>query len=205
MIGITYSFLLVLLFLLLALAMWKLGASPMVVRKVLHMGASNWWFLEMAYFPTLAIAMLGPIAFIILNALYVYFFQGESERKRNYGLIYFPISLLLLVIMQFKGGISTYACLVGVLSMGYGDSLAALIGKKWGKKKIGWVYMKEKSWLGCLVMFSVSFLVGMWVMRSIPGALLVGFVAMLCEVASPFGLDNITVPLLVTLVAGAFV
>ena len=182
------------------------------MRKFIHIGVSNWWFIEVNYFTSLGYALLGPIAFIILNSLFTFLGWGKSlgmdDKKRNYGLIYFPITLLILVILQFQGVVSSLSCTISVMIMGYGDGLAALIGAKWGKRKLP-LSFASKSYLGSLVMAVVSFIVtfiGLVAFTSVglPTVVLVSLVVgLLCsaaEAVTPFGLDNITVPFLALLV-----
>mgnify|MGYP006894306304 FL=1 len=92
--------------------------------------------------------------------------------------------------------------------MGYGDGLAALIGAKWGKRKLP-LSFASKSYLGSLVMAVVSFIVtfiGLVAFTSVglPTVVLVSLVVgLLCsaaEAVTPFGLDNTTVPFLALLV-----
>lgn len=194
----------------------KTTISSETMRKIIHIGVSNWWFLEISLFTTLSYALVGPIFFIITNSFFTFLdwgrFIGMDDRKRNYGLIYFPVTLLLLVIFQYQGFLAPIACTIGVLVMGYGDGLAALIGRKWGKRKLS-IPSGGKTWLGTLVMFLVSFLVtflGLMTtslpLESVFGvSLLVGVVASLVEAITPLGLDNLTVPLLVAFLVGVFV
>ena len=194
----------------------KTSISSETMRKIIHIGVSNWWFIEISLFTTLSFALVGPIFFIISNTFFTFLdwgkYIGMNDRKRNYGLIYFPVSLLLLVILQYQGILPTIACTIGVLVMGYGDGLAALIGHKWGKRKLN-IPSGGKTWLGTLVMFLVSFLITfvMFMIASIPlgsalgVALLVGFVSAVVEAITPLGLDNLTVPLLAAFLVGAFV
>ncbi|MDD4573446.1 MAG: hypothetical protein PHR69_04445 [Sphaerochaeta sp.] len=194
----------------------KTTISSETMRKMIHIGVSNWWFIEVALFTTLSYALVGPIFFIIANSLFTFLnwgrFIGMDDRRRNYGLIYFPVTLLILVVFQYQGVLPVIACTIGVLVMGYGDGLAALIGRKWGKRKIA-LPTGGKTWLGTLVMFLVSFLVTFIAlltttlpMGSVVGiTLLVALLASLVEAITPLGLDNITVPMLVAFLVGAFV
>jgi len=194
----------------------KTTISSETMRKIIHIGVSNWWFLEITLFTTLSYALVGPIFFIISNALFTFLnwgrFIGMDDRKRNYGLIYFPVSLLVLVVLQYQGILPTIACTIGVLVMGYGDGLAALIGRKWGKRKLN-IPSGGKTWLGTMVMFLVSFLITFVALMlaslslglALGVALLVGVVAAVVEAITPLGLDNLTVPLLVAFLVGAFV
>ena len=130
---------------------------------------------------------------------------SQPEEKRNYGLIYYPIALVVLVLLQFKAGISSRACLWGVLVMAYGDSFAAIFGP-WHKDSRHLPgYMRDKTLVGSLVMLVVSVAVGLGVIHNFPMALLVALVATVAEAATPFGLDNLSVPILAALVAGQLV
>lgn len=194
----------------------RTSISSETMRKIIHIGVSNWWFIEVSYFTTLAYALVGPIFFIIANSLFTFRdwgkYIGMDDRKRNYGLIYFPVSLLLLVIAQYQGLLSVLSCSVGVLVMGYGDGLAALIGKKWGKRKLN-IPSGGKTYLGTMVMFVVSFLITFLALLSttltigtvVGVALLVALVSAVVEAITPLGLDNITVPLLAAFLVGVFV
>lgn len=194
----------------------KTDISSETMRKIIHIGVSNWWFLEISLFTTLSYALVGPIFFIISNSLFTFLdwgrFIGMNDRKRNYGLIYFPVTLLLLVVLQYQGVLPSIACTIGVLVMGYGDGLAALIGRKWGKRKLN-IPSGGKTWLGTFVMFLVSFLVTFigLLMTSLPlgsvvgVSLLVGAVSAFVEAITPLGLDNLTVPLLAAFIVGVFV
>ena len=182
------------------------------VRKFIHIGVSNWWFILIASFDSLAYALVGPILFILLNGIAVVTgaanVLGISDKRRNLGLVYFPISLLLLVIAGYTNTIPMWACGMGALTMGYGDGLAAMIGKHWGTKKI----RGDKSLLGTLVMFVVTALVvtGFSLGYSLPSVwsftwwlsvVVISGVAALLEAYTPHGLDNLSVPLGTTLIA----
>lgn len=186
------------------------------MRKFVHIGVSNWWFIEVNFFTSLGYALIGPIFFIIANSLFTFLGWGKAlgmdDRKRNYGLIYFPITLLILVVMQYQGIVSSLACSIGVLIMGYGDGLAALFGTKWGNKKLP-LSFASKSYLGTLVMAIVSFaitFIGLGAysslgLGSVFGiSLVIALVSAAAEALTPLGLDNITVPLLAAFLLEVF-
>ena len=181
------------------------------MRKFVHIGVSNWWFIQVNFFTTLGYALVGPIVFIVLNSLFTFLDWGKAigleDRKRNYGLIYFPITLLLLVILQYTDLLSPLACSIGVLIMGYGDGLAALIGSKWGKRKLP-LRGSNKSVLGSLTMAVVTFLITFIGLVSFTSmgfgsvlavSLLLALVCTFVEAYTPLALDNITVPLIASL------
>ncbi|AEV29867.1 dolichol kinase [Sphaerochaeta pleomorpha str. Grapes] len=216
--GLVVSFIFLGSIIVFAIALGKFAkVSSETVRKIVHVGVSNWWFVEMFYFTQLKFALVGPIVFIITNSLFTFLDWGKAigfdDRKRNYGLIYFPVTLLLLVLLQYNGFLSSLACLIGVLVMGYGDGFAALIGKKWGKKKLP-IPSGGKTYVGTLAMFLISLtisLVLILTLSSLPLAtavgvsLLIGAVASLIEAITPLGIDNLSVPLICAFIAGVFV
>jgi phytol kinase len=184
------------------------GFSSEFIRKFIHIGVSNWWFILMAWMDNIWYAIIGPVVFIILNSVMTFGgyggFLGMDDKKRNYGLIYFPISLLVLVLLVYNGKLAATAATVGVLSMGYGDGLAAMVGHAWGKKKLPFL-TGGKTWLGTAVMFLVVTLVA-YLFASVPEvpyrllvAVTTGLVGAFLEAATPLGLDNVTVPLGVAL------
>ncbi|NLL25227.1 MAG: hypothetical protein GX261_07115, partial [Spirochaetales bacterium] len=138
----------------------RFGISSESMRKIVHIGVSNWWFLNLYYFTSLGWAVVGPICFIVVNSLFTLFNWGKhigfDDRKRNWGLVYFPVTLLLLVVGMYRGVFTPLEATIAVMVMGWGDGLAAMVGSKWGRKKIKTL---NKSYPGCLTMGIVSFIV----------------------------------------------
>lgn len=178
--------------------------SGETIRKFIHISVSNWAFILVYGFDDIRYAMAGPAAFIFINAFFVYSGMGRvlgmGERKRFNGLIYFPLSLLVLVALYYNGIVEGPDVIAGILIMGYGDGLAGLIGSAWGHHK--YTVMKcTKSWEGTCVMFIVSLLIALLAGNG-AYSLLIALLATALEALTPFGLDNITVPILSSL-AGA--
>lgn len=199
-----------------ALGLWG-HVSGETVRKTIHIGVSNWWFVEMAFFTQLKYALVGPVFFIVANTLFTLLDWGSAlgigDRKRNWGLIYFPITLLLFVLLQYNGILSSLACLVGVLVMGYGDGFAALAGKRWGRRKLP-LPSGGKTWFGTAVMGAVSFAVCMVLLlfhstlpleTALLASLVIGVAAAFVEAVTPLGIDNLSVPIVSAFIAGVFV
>jgi phytol kinase len=177
-------------------------------RKFVHIGVAHWWFFVLLFDHWLY-AVIAPVAFIILNYLSYrqnIFKAMERGGKGNLGTVYFPISLLLLVLFTFFIGENKAYQFIGAIAMltlGYGDGLAAVIGKRFGKTK----WIQGKSLEGSLVMFAATAVVTTFVIFTYqppianPGfmILIVPLVATLIEMFTPKGLDNLSVPLGVTL------
>ncbi len=177
-------------------------------RKFIHIGVSNWWILAMFFFTDqnkMWFAMIPPITFIILNYLSYrqnIFKAMERGGQGNLGTVYFPISLLILVILTFGILDRPDIGAMGILILGYGDGLAAVFGVKYGKHKLAF----GKSWEGSLAMFFASLVVGIVVsslmfplMTALWIGLVIALLATLIELVSPKGFDNLTVPLATSL------
>jgi phytol kinase len=178
-------------------------------RKFVHIGVAHWWFFTLL-FTDLLYAMIAPIAFIILN--YLSYRQNifkaiERGGKGNLGTVYFPISLALLVLFTFLVGVNKeyqYIGAIAMLTLGYGDGLAAVIGKRFGKITL----IKGKTLEGSLVMLVATALVTTFIILTympplVSPVLFVVFIAVfatLIEMVTPKGLDNLTVPLGVALI-----
>jgi phytol kinase len=185
------------------------NVSSEVVRKFVHIAASNWWFILITFFTDVWASICGPLAFIIVNCLATFLnwtrFLGWNDQKRNYGLIYFPISLLALVLLTNFKLVSECNAGIGILVMGYGDGFAAIIGQRFGKAKIHYVTGK-KTYAGSMTMFLVSVIVIIvmtlrygydWI-RHLPGlgvVVAIAAISTVVEAATPMGLDNVTVPI----------
>lgn len=143
-----------------------------------------------------------PFAFIFINSFAVYTDMiknlGLRDEKRNIGLILYPVSVTLVVVMEASGLISSSSAVCGVLMLGLGDGAAALVGTRWGRHTFTLYGGKSKRSLeGCLAMASVSVVVVLY-FTDIPlvYAILIGIAASLIEAFSPSSVDNVSVPLL---------
>lgn len=176
-------------------------------RKVIHIIVANWWFIYMFMFNNILYALIPPITFIILNIFsYKYKIIDSMERDNSdsLGTIYYPISLLFLVIFSYliKDKIISG---IGILILGYGDGLAALVGKKYNKIKL----LNNKTLFGTLTMFIIStiistiFLIVFKDLKTITLILVVFITAVSATILELFtkkGLDNLTIPIGVTII-----
>jgi phytol kinase len=125
-----------------------------------------------------------------------------TEEGHHLGLILYAVSYSLLALLFAPKPIVIAA---GVLPMAYGDSAAALVGERYGRRLR---LLGGKSLVGSITMFSASFLsitVGLVFFsffypfrasEKIVHAVAVAVVVTLVECLSPKGFDNLTVPLL---------
>ena len=186
-------------------------ASKEASRKFIHIMLANWWIIAMIFFDNIWIAGILPALFIIINyASYKFDIIKSMERdddsgeEKTLGTVFYAISLLIVVILCFGFFKNTIIGLVGILVMGYGDGFAAIAGKSIKSKEFS-ILGGKKSLAGCSTMFIISliiiscalayFNVQFWYIKSI----IIALVATIFEAISVKGTDNLTVPILTTL------
>jgi phytol kinase len=193
--------------------------APSATRKVIHIGVAHWWLIAMATMDDPWVASVGPASFIVINALALRFrllpAMDEGADRHNLGTVYFPVSLLVLVNLCWRGVMPAWVGGIAVLVLGWGDGLAALVGEGNGAPGMR-IWGGRKSAAGTILMFSASFVVTLVstlifsarhgeLLGAIGVSTLVAAAATVVELFTPFGLDNLTVPLAVAaLYAGVF-
>jgi phytol kinase len=176
-------------------------------RKFVHIGVGMVSFLLVALFQSWQFAIVPPLVFIVVN--YVSYrrqiFAGmETGQRGQLGTVYFPISFAILIPLLW----SMPALLVAsLMPMTWGDAFAAIIGKRWGAHPFT-ILGHTRSLEGSLTMFVFSFIATFLALvifaqpigASIVLAFVVAIVATIVEALSPFGIDNLAVPLAAALV-----
>jgi phytol kinase len=172
-------------------------------RKIVHIGTGNvillaWWF----HIPTFIIIFASIIASFV--AIVSYFLpilpSVNGVGRKSLGTLFYAMSIGILTGLFWENGQQQYT-VMGILIMSYGDGMAALIGKKWGKNPYQ-VWGNKKSWQGSLTMTFVSILITVivltftdnWQLENMIIALIVGIFATILETISYIGIDNLTVP-----------
>ena len=156
-----------------------LRVDSLYARKLVHILVSL-WIIPCFQIASPPLRLAGPLCFVALN--YAFF----RKQGKGSGLVFFPLSLVLLLSAESLGWLSEASVIGSVLIMGLGDGAAAVFGHALGHRK--------KSLAGFCVMFLVSlalffFLTRSWL--SFAAALMAAAV----EYFTPGGYDNITVPL----------
>ena len=189
-------------------------SSSEVARKIVHIGVSNWYFIYLYVFESDIWPMVGLAAFTVLNAIMnvsgaLKVVMGQGDKERNWGLVQYPISIIILIVLKMLGVGDMVARGCAILGMGYGDGLACLVGRAVKSKKL--TKHGSKTIAGSLTMLVVTFAATVLVKMLIGGssfgaAALVGLASSVCatvvEAFTPFGLDNITVPVVIYLIVG---
>lgn len=181
-----------------------------VTRKYIHIMLSNIWFISLAFFDNFIIAAILPMLFVIINSLsYKYNLikiMEREDKKEGIGTVYYAISLTILSLVTFYINKPILA-LPGILIMGYGDGLAAVVGQNIKSKSFN-IFGSTKSIAGSTTMFIVSLIISVLIFAFIgvdyliAKSILIAFIATILEAISVKGLDNITVPIIITVIVG---
>ncbi|MFP4566455.1 MAG: hypothetical protein ACLFNX_08115 [Spirochaetaceae bacterium] len=185
-----------------------------VSRKIVHIGVSHWWLMAMYFHDSVGFAAVGPVVFIGLNyyshRARLFEAMEDGTAPSNLGTVYFPVSLLVLVLLSYAGPMPAYVAGIGILILGYGDGLASLVGRA-ARSPVLHLLGGQKSVAGTLTMFIVSAVVAAlftyWghpsragiLTAAIAPALVTAAAATVVEFVTPRGVDNLTVPIITAL------
>lgn len=175
-------------------------------RKFIHIGVGNWWLIAMFVFDNKIYASIVPALFVIINYISykksIFKAMERNGERGDLGTVYYAISLLILTLITFGNGME-YVGALGILTMTYGDGLAAVIGTKYGKHKFKTI-KGYKSIEGTITMFISTFIVCAILLRVFTPlgiyniaiqAIILAIIGTLLELYTPYGFDNLTVPL----------
>ncbi|WP_019506593.1 diacylglycerol/polyprenol kinase family protein [Pleurocapsa sp. PCC 7319] len=177
--------------------------DPELTRKIVHIGSGNvillaWW-LDISTEVIVSAAIIA--AAIALTSYIIPILPSiESVGRKSLGTLFYAISIGILTACFWQD--SPQYTAIGILTMAWGDGMAAIIGQRFGKHtyQVGQI---TKSWEGSLAMAIASFLVTGLILWLVEGnswetwsiSLVVALVATLLEAFSKLGIDNLTVPL----------
>lgn len=182
-------------------------------RKVVHIGSGNviliaWWF-KLPLWILLVASFVASFITLISYFLPILPSINSVERK-SLGTFFYAVSIGILTYWFWTINKHQYA-VIGILIMAWGDGMAAIIGKRFGRHHYQILGIK-KSWEGSLTMMGVSFLIpsiilfftGEPINLILISSLLVSVIATGVETFSKWGIDNLTVPLSSSIVAFYF-
>ncbi len=190
-------------------------------RKLVHIGAGMWIWGILLLFDNWWFAIIPTGTFIILNALFLRFhiFSAmDPQEGATPGTVYFAFSCTLLLTIFHAGweqgfprGYEYYA-MAGIMAMTWGDAFSAIIGKRFGRHTYsvpGGSKSYKRTLEGSLAGFVFTFVAVAITLAilsplSLPlillAALIAAVVGTLLEAISPWGTDNLTVPIGVSIV-----
>jgi len=232
------------------------GRSPLITRKIVHIGVGTWIIPTTLFFDSPWMAIIPPASFVLINLLSYRFHLVKAMEggDRNPGTIYFPLAFVILILVFWPGGIwpgglygeMGWRCgisvplehnfsgrllplrlpaMAGILVLAWGDAAAAIIGRAVGRHRYR-VFGATRSWEGSLAFVAFGALaivvsrlivqsagfseepgfrletpaqLGAFFSHVLPSSVLRVLPAALAEAVTPFGLDNLVVPIVVAL------
>jgi len=179
------------------------GKDTEAPRKIVHIGVGNviliaWWLkipLSIILQASIASCLVCLISYFIPI---IYSLSGVG--RKSLGSFFYSLSIGVLSWIFWRD--YPYFAVLGVLIMTWGDGLAAIIGKRFGKHKFKALGM-NKSLEGSLTMLLVSFGMTLLILTVVFGSswqiwlisLVVGVFSSILELVSRVGIDNLLVPL----------
>lgn len=196
---------------------WR-GYPQDFTRKIVHIGAGMWVFGVLGLFDNWYIGIIPFATFIVLNYIfYRYkFFSAVDAADSTPGTVYFAFAITLLFLIFWRSDSPAdrgYIAAAGAMAMTWGDAFAAIVGKRWGRRRYS-IAGATRSWEGSAAMFVFSAVAMFLTLALVPGsalapltpplagglalgaALLGAVAATIAEAVSPAGIDNLSVPLL---------
>jgi dolichol kinase len=146
--------------------------------------------------------------------------EGVGMRKRSFlqGPFHYAVSITLLVtIFSIIAPDKMYFPIAGILIMIISDTLASMVGKKYGKIKIKFSWTSERSLEGSITFFSTAFLLCLFcfsfygiinpltqqplsVEQVLLYSLITSALGTVIELLSPSTWDDLSVPIATTLI-----
>jgi dolichol kinase len=185
-------------------------------RKLLHVACVMSVLVLLYAFDTWYLAMLAAIVFaLVLYPIITYIERfpkimeilvqrKNGEIKSSLIIVFFMMTMLIAIFWGWLGEQWKYIVIVSVMTWGFGDAAAALVGKAFGRKLIKHPWVDgNKTREGTIAMYTVSavaIFLCLMLYTSLPwylclgGSLLVAPICAVTELISHYGLDTITVP-----------
>ena len=171
--------------------LWHFSAGAVVVAALVIFAPSKMWAIVILAAGLALMIVIDLVRYFSRRGKRLFwrhlgFLTSEKEKKGPTTSLYYAASLLLCVLI-----FPVYAAVGGVISLAAGDPMAAIVGRRYGKLRIG-----GKSIEGGLTNAAVTFCLIFIFVRSVhiaAAGALVGAIVEMFEI--PWLDDNITVPL----------
>jgi phytol kinase len=180
------------------------NSEPEIIRKIVHIGTGNviliaWW-LNIPAFVGISASIIASIV-TLLSYKFPLLPGINSIGRHSLGTFFYAVSIGVLTAIFWPIHHPEFAAL-GIMVMAWGDGLAALIGKRFGKHQYQ-IFGSQKSWEGSLTVTIVSFLISSLILYSLIDnigltcliSIIVALLATFLEAFSYLGVDNLTVPI----------
>jgi len=192
--------------------------SGVTARKVVHIGVGILVIIIPLLFSSYFVPFVVGSIFVIVTFLTcpvspIPRLRFEAFKDGNgLGTVFYSVSLTTLIFLYFD---QPWLIEVGFLPLVVGDAMANLGGIRYGNHK--WIASKKSiegtgiglasTFVTLTLVLSCYYLIDLFPLKPMliaAIAILVSIIAMLVELFSPYGLDNLTIPLFSVLVALQF-
>lgn len=173
--------------------------------------ASEHWYVP-ALLSVLFIAVVYPVLKLFeTKQFYASLFQERTAGEVRKSLVLLFGTAAVLIALFWGVLDSELTVLSAILAWGLGDEAAALVGKRYGRHKIGWRFAdSHKSYEGSGAMLCVSFLAvllsltvgGVPLSTALPAAIIGAAAATVIEAVTKKGYDTVTVPCVLAVIIG---
>lgn len=191
------------------------GYQSSFTRKVIHIGVGmmSWWLHLIFDTPWFFIATAA--AFMVINLLdwrYGFFAAMASSDRSNLGTVYFPLAAAVVVYLFWD---QPPLMVTALMPLTWGDGMAPVIGQAHGRRFYS-VGNNTRTVEGSAGFFLAGLLftwLALWLIGGPPEitpaaaltpALVVTLAATLVEAVSIWGIDNLTITAVATLILGTW-
>jgi phytol kinase len=179
-------------------------------RKFIHIAVGMISVPTVLWFGNLWWAIVPPLAFVVINYLDYRFGLIQammSSNRSNLGTVYFPLAFAVVLVIFWgdpsRPATNPHLIVAALMPLTWGDALAAIVGERFGQHRYTF-FGQTRSLEGSVTMLIVSALAAWIALGASPSAVAIALVialgATLVEAISPWGIDNLTIPAVSTLI-----
>jgi len=195
--GYILIYLYLLFSLLIAFILNKLKIRTIIIRKLIHIFLSLAWIISYYYFGSTIHLIIPPISFVVINFVAYKYNIFKWAGKKPRGIIYYPLSFLILGMITYFHPSFYYAFGIGFFCMALADGLAPLVAGYLKSREL----INRKTLVGSITVLVISLII-VFVFNiyfdlefNFIKIFMISIVAALLELIGKDGLDNLYVPL----------
>lgn len=165
------------------------------IRKLSHILVTFWWFIRINHEASFMLSVFVPSSFILFNYISEKYNKMQYlEDDKGYGMTFYAISLTFMSIVCYINESFLNIATFSLLSMGFGDPMAAIFGKKFGKTRL---LNTSKTLFGSVMMFLTLMVLYFLIFNDFSiNLFVISLIISTIELLSIRKLDNLLIPAL---------